>query len=161
GGHLTQNYSVATIFALTSFAPVNSKSAILILQCSLPPMFASIHVPDFIVAAIVRHQPELRQTATVIVDGKPPLLTVARLNGLARDAGIDIGMTKFQAEQFSGVAVRPRSLAQEAAAQEALLDCASAFSPRIEDTAAGTVILDVEGLERLFGSAAELSQNLS
>ena len=47
-----------------------------------------------------------------------------------------------------------------ATAQPALLDFASAFSPRVEDTAAGIVVLDIEGLDRLFGSAAELGQRL-
>jgi protein ImuB len=45
-------------------------------------------------------------------------------------------------------------------AHASLLDCASAFSPRVEDTATGTVVLDIEGLEHLFGSTAELAQHL-
>jgi protein ImuB len=44
--------------------------------------------------------------------------------------------------------------------QATLLDCASAFSPRVEDTAPGTVLLDIEGLRHLFGSTAELAQHL-
>jgi protein ImuB len=47
-----------------------------------------------------------------------------------------------------------------ASAQPALLDFASAFSPRVEDTAPGIVVLDVEGLERLFGSITELAERL-
>ena len=47
-----------------------------------------------------------------------------------------------------------------ATAQPALLDFASAFSPRVEDTAAGTVVMDIEGLDRLFGSTVELGQRL-
>ena len=84
-------------------------------------MFASIHVPDFSVEAIVRHQPELRQKPVVIVDGKPPVLMVAGVNSLARQAGIELGMTKFQAEQFVDAAIRRRSASQEASAQAALL----------------------------------------
>src|SRR5947208_7548067 len=38
-----------------------------------------------------------------------------------------------------------------------LLGCASAFSPRVEKTSAGTVVFDVEGLERLFGSYPEIA----
>ena len=52
--------------------------------------------------------------------------------------------------------MRARPLPRSAA----LLDFASAFSPRVEDTAAGTVVLDIEGLDRLFGSTAELGQRL-
>ena len=47
-----------------------------------------------------------------------------------------------------------------ASAQPALLDFASAFSPRVEDTAAGVVVLDIEGLDRLFGSTVELGRRL-
>ena len=47
-----------------------------------------------------------------------------------------------------------------ASPQAALLDFASAFSPRVEDTAAGTVVLDIEGLDRLFGSTEELARAL-
>src|SRR5262245_33355482 len=47
-----------------------------------------------------------------------------------------------------------------ASVQPALLDCASAFSPRVEDTETGIVVLDIEGLDRLFGSVAELAERL-
>jgi hypothetical protein len=83
------------------------------------------------------------------------------LNEAARAAGIEPGMTKFQAEQFPGAVVRQRSMSQETAAQSALLDSASAFSPRVEDTAPCVVTLDIEGLDRLFGSTVNLAENLA
>src|SRR5437016_3307238 len=43
----------------------------------------------------------------------------------------------------------------------ALLDCARAFSPRVENTSAGTVVFDVEGLERLFGSYSEIAAKVA
>jgi protein ImuB len=46
-------------------------------------------------------------------------------------------------------------------AHTALLDCARAFSPRIENTAPATVVFDVEGLERLFGSYSEIAARVS
>src|SRR5438034_6155245 len=46
-------------------------------------------------------------------------------------------------------------------AEAALLDCASAFSPRVEKTAAGAVVFDVEGLERLFGSYQEIAAKIA
>ena len=39
----------------------------------------------------------------------------------------------------------------------ALLACASTFSPRVENTDGGTLVFDVEGLERLFGSYSEIA----
>src|SRR5262249_42992810 len=41
-----------------------------------------------------------------------------------------------------------------------LLECASMFSPRVENTGVGTVVFDVEGLERLFGGYAEIAEQI-
>ena len=46
-------------------------------------------------------------------------------------------------------------------AQAALLKFAAAFSPRVENTWAGTVVFDVEGLERLFGSYSEIAAKVA
>jgi protein ImuB len=46
-------------------------------------------------------------------------------------------------------------------AHAALLNCASTFSPRVEKTSAGTVVFDVEGLERLFGSYSEIAAKVA
>jgi protein ImuB len=121
--------------------------------------YAAIYVPDFLVAAAVRMEPELRGKAVAVLEGKPPTVTVAAMNEAAADAGIELGMTKLQAAAYP-VELRPRSPVHEAAAHAALLDCAQAFSPRVEATAADTVVLDVAGLERLFGPPAKLVQDL-
>ena len=42
----------------------------------------------------------------------------------------------------------------------ALRDCASTFSPRVENTDAGTVVFDIEGLERLFGGYSEIAEKI-
>src|SRR5262245_34924523 len=39
----------------------------------------------------------------------------------------------------------------------ALIACANAFSPRVESAGAGTVVFDVDGLERLFGGYSEIA----
>jgi len=41
--------------------------------------------------------------------------------------------------------------------QAVLVECARAFSPRLESAAADTVVLDANGLSRLFGTPAELA----
>ena len=41
-----------------------------------------------------------------------------------------------------------------------LVDCAGTFSPRVENTGAGTVVFDVEGLERLFGGYSEIAEKI-
>ena len=122
--------------------------------------FAAIYVPDFLVAAVVRLEPSLRRKAVAVLEGKPPVVMVAAMNEAAAEAGIELGMTKLQAAAYP-VELRPRSPAQEAAAHAALLNCAQAFSPRVEDTAADTIVLDIAGLERLFDPPAKLAQDLA
>ncbi len=57
--------------------------------------------------------------------------------------------------------LRQRSLEQEASAHAAVLDVAHAFTPRVEDSADDTVLLDLAGLERLYGEPAKMGRELS
>ncbi len=123
-------------------------------------MFACIFVPNFPVAAIFRAEPELRARAVAVFEGKPPLEKVFAVNESAGRAGIMPGMTKAQAELCSEVTLRPRSLLQESVAHAALLDCAQSFSPRMEDAAADMALVDLEGMESLFGSLLKISHSL-
>ncbi len=123
-------------------------------------MFACIFVPNFPVAAIFRAEPELRSQAVAIFEGKPPLEKIFAVNESAGRMGIMPGMTKAQAELCSEVTLRARSLLQESVAHAALLDCAQSFSPRVEDAAADMVLVDLEGMESLFGSLLKIAHNL-
>jgi protein ImuB len=122
--------------------------------------FACIFVPNFPVAALLRAEPQQRALALAIFEGKPPLEKVFAVNEVAARVGITAGMTKAQAELCSEVTLRPRSPLQESVAHAALLDCAQSFSPCVEDAAADTVILDLAGMESLFGSLPEIARNL-
>jgi protein ImuB len=123
-------------------------------------MFACIFVPNFPVAAVLRAEPELRAQAVAIFEGKPPLEKVFAVNESAARMGITPGTTKAQAELCSGVTLRPRSSLQESVAHAALLDCAQSFSPRVEDSAVDTVLVDLEGMESLFGNLSEIACNV-
>jgi len=120
--------------------------------------FACIYVPTFPVAAALRAEPELKARAVAILEGKPPLENIFAVNEKASRMGITPGMTKAQAELCAELALRPRSALQESAAHAALLDCAQSFSPCVEDTACNTVLLDLTGMESLFGSLPEISR---
>jgi protein ImuB len=129
-------------------------------------MFACLVVPDFPVQAALRLEPEdlrevLKQSPIAILDGPASLLRVTASNMPARLAGIELNMTKLQAETCGRIWLRKRSPAKENAAQAALLDCATSFSPRVESTAAGTVILDLAGTEKLFGSMRAIAQEIA
>jgi len=122
--------------------------------------FASIHVPNFMVQAVVSAEPELRGCAVALVDGVPPLCVVVALNETARMAGIQLGMSESQAEEFCTVEIRKRSLARERALHAALLDVGWSVSPRIEDTAPETIVLDIAGLHLLFGPEENIASEL-
>jgi protein ImuB len=123
--------------------------------------FACIFVPDFPVEAILRAEPELRSQAVAVLEGKAPLQKVFAINEKARRVGIEPGMAKIQVEPCTELVLRPRSPLQETAAHAAMLDCAQSFSPRIEDTAPDTVLLDLSGLESLFGSLPKIARDLA
>jgi protein ImuB len=127
--------------------------------------FASIHVPNFLVQAVMRAEPALRARAVVLVDGTPPIWNVVAANEAALQAGVELGMAKSQAAQFRNVEIRHRSRLQEKSAHAALLDLGASISPRMEDTAPDTIILDIAGLSSLFGNeeniAAQLLQRAS
>ncbi len=125
------------------------------LAAAMP--FACIFVPDFPAEAIVRTEPELRLQAMAVLEGKPPLQKVFALNEKACRAGIEPGMTKLQVEACTDLVLRSRSLLQEAAAHATLLDCAQSFSPRVEDTGCDTLLLDLAGLESLFGPLPKIA----
>jgi protein ImuB len=123
--------------------------------------FACIYVADFPVEAILRAEPELRSSAVAVVEGKPPLEKISGGNEHARRAGIFVGMTKLQAELCDDVVLRDRSESQETAAHQALLDCAHSFSPRVEDFAVDTLLLDLCGLDKLFGPLPKIAREIS
>lgn len=123
-------------------------------------MFSCLFIPDFPVAAVIRFEPELRDRAVAVLTGRPPLEKVVALNEEARQLGVETGATKAQLEAWQELILRPRSDAQEVSAHAALLDCAQSFSPDVEDTAPGTVLLNLAGLEPLFGPPAKIAREL-
>jgi hypothetical protein len=84
---------------------------------------------------------------------EPPLHQVCSLNIKARLLGMSYGMTRVEVDTFSQPTVLSRSLQSEAAAKDILLECAGAFSPRIEDRSEDTALLfgvDLAGTQSLF-----------
>jgi protein ImuB len=132
--------------------------------------FACIHIPDFPVQAVVRCEPELRGRALALIDGIPPLCRVVAANEISIAAGIEIGMTEAEArlggrmragQPGSGVEIRRRSPEQECNAHAALLDLCASFSPHMEDTAPATILLDLSGLDALFGDLESVAHRLA
>jgi protein ImuB len=123
--------------------------------------FGCIFVPDFPLEALLRSQPELRQKPVAVLDGKPPLETVVAANDQARRHGVSPGMTRVQLEGCPQLALRARSALEESAAHQALLDSARSFSPWVEDAAPDTILLDLSGLDAVFGPLPDIAHSMA
>jgi protein ImuB len=122
--------------------------------------FVAIYVADFMVQAVVRAEQGLRDCAIALLEGTAPLRKVVAANEAALRAGIEVGMTESQAEDFCVVQVRARSTVQEKSAHAALMDLGWSVSPRVEDTAPDTIVLDLAGLTSLLGSKEIIAEQL-
>jgi protein ImuB len=109
-------------------------------------MFAVIYIPDFALQAALRHEPELLKRPVALVDESLPKPVIVQLTDTARAAGVCAGLTSTQAmARCRDIIIKPRSIAQENAAADALLQCSYLFSPYIEATAPGICTLDLKG----------------
>ncbi len=126
-------------------------------------LYACIYARDFPAQAQLRLRPALRSRACAVLDGSPPLQQVCVANAAAKALGVEHGMTQVELEAFPAVAVLQRAPDEEATAKAAILDCASHFSPRVEDCSiAGTCayVIDIAGTGKLFGSPETLACDL-
>ena len=129
----------------------------------MPPAasFGAIYVPNFILQAIGRCEPELRAQPLAIIDGPAPTYQVVALNRLAQISGVALGMTKAAVSQFTQVTIRPRCKVKEKAAHAALLDVAWSITPRVEDAAPDTLLVDISGLGSLFGDEKDIAREIA
>lgn len=126
-------------------------------------LYACLYAKEFPARALLRLRPELRDRPCVVMEGEPPLQQVCALNAKASTLGVEHGMTAVEVDTFSAVNVLPRSQKEEAAAKTVLLECAGAFSPRVEDGSEDCTflcVIDIAGTEKLFGPPNALAENL-
>jgi protein ImuB len=125
--------------------------------------YACLDAREFPLRALLRLRPELQGKPVAVFDGEPPFEQVCSLNDPALTLGIVPGMTKLEMEMFPTAVILQRSRTEEAAARAALLECAGAFSPRVEDQSSDicfTCVIDIAGTETLFGSPDALGESL-
>jgi len=130
---------------------------------STRPVLYCIHVRELPAQALLRLRPELHDKPCVVLEGEPSTETVCALNTRARLFGLRRGMTKVEVETFESVMVLQRSPIAETAVRAILLECAGAFSPRIEDRSASGLfvcVVDVAGTEGLFGPPLMLAKQM-
>jgi len=125
--------------------------------------YACVCVKEFPAQAMLRLRPELQSCPCVVMEGDPPIEQICSLNRKARQLGLVPGMTKVEVETFEQITMLKRSAAEEATAREALLGCAGAFSPRVEECRSNGVficVIDIAGTEKLFGTADALAHKI-
>ena len=111
-------------------------------------------VPLFPMAARLRSEPELLQEAVAIVEGNGNAARIIAATRRARKSGVRVGLSLPQARSIlPKLIARGRDGDCERAAREALLEATERISPRVEDADEGTVYLDLDGLDRIYGVA--------
>lgn len=118
-------------------------------------MFAVLHLPDFGLQASLRGAAELWEQPVALVDAASTTPRVCSVTASARAQGVGEGLTPTQALARCGtIRIRHRSPEREAAANEAVLQCAYGFSPHLEATGPGLFTLDLRGLATLADADA-------
>ena len=126
-------------------------------------LYACLYAKEFPAQAVLRLRPELRERPVVVIEGEPPLQTVCSFNAKARYLGIVRGMTRVELDTFSALIVLPRSRTEEGSTHAAMLECAGAFSPRVENRSDGCAflcVIDIAGTEKLLGPPQVLAREL-
>ena len=126
-------------------------------------LYACLYAREFPAQALLRLRPELHSKPCVVMKGEPPLQQVCSLNTKARLLGMTHGMTRVEVDTFPAPILLSRSHQEEMAARAILLECAGAFSPRVEDRSEDTAflcVIDIAGTKSLFGPPEMLARNL-
>src|ERR1700745_2554003 len=124
---------------------------------------ACLYAREFPAQALLRLRPELHSEPCVVLKGAPPVQQVCSLNTKARLLGMTHGMTRVEVDTFPAPVLLSRSHKEEMAVRTILLECAGAFSPRVEDRsedAAFLCVIDIAGTKSLFGPPEMLVRNL-
>ncbi len=102
------------------------------------------------------------QAAIFAVPEEEGTTATARSDPKKKSPQIELASRRAKTRPKPAAAIlRQRSPAQEESSHAALLDVAHAFTPRVEDTHPDRLLLDLDGLERLYGSAATMARELA
>src|SRR5262249_30005419 len=126
------------------------------------PRIACILVSNFPIAAVVRADQALADTALVISDRQTAHAEVQFVSDKARALGVRVGMTLAQARAATSELVAlPRRTASEHSAHEALIDVAESIAPIVEPGEPGCVWVDLAGLGRVYESEDTIASELA
>ncbi len=126
-------------------------------------LYACLYVREFPAQALLRLRPELHSKPCVVMEGETQAQSVCSLNTKARLLQMTCGMTRVEVDIFPASVILSRSSKTEQTARAILLECAGAFSPRVEDRSEDTIFIcgiDIAGTEILFGPTETLVRKL-
>jgi protein ImuB len=100
--------------------------------------------------------------ASIFAAAKPERAPATKTVTKNKSAQIEFAARRTKTQPTPANAIfRQRSPAQEDSAHAALLDVAHAFTQRVEDTHPDRLLLDLDGLERLYGPAPAMARELA
>jgi protein ImuB len=126
-------------------------------------LYACLYVREFPAQALLRHRPDLHDSACVVMTGEAPSEEVYSLNTKARLSGMKHGMSRVEIEAFAKPITLRRSMVVENVTKTALLEVAGNFSPRVEDESEDIAFacgIDIVGTRSLFGPPEQLGRSL-
>lgn len=132
-------------------------------QHEIRALYACVHAAEFPAQALLRLRTDLHAKPVAVLDGPRMQETICAMNRHAYRRGAALNMTRLEAEGLGDLQLLMRSEEVEAAARAVLLECAAKFSPRIEEMSSGTTctfVLDIAGMELLFGPPEKLAARL-
>ena len=128
-------------------------------------LYVCVHVPEFPAQAMLRLRPEADRAACAVLDGVAPQEYVCSMNRLAGRLGVVQRMTRAELDTFAELHVLRRSNTEESVARGILLETAGMFTPRVEvqgeSGSAFSIVLDMTGSTRIFGSAAQIIEQIT
>ena len=125
-------------------------------------MFATIYLPDFLLQAAMRHQPELSGKPVALIDDQEKKAVIIQLNPAAEKAGVRIGMTPSQGlARYLDLVIKVRSPSQEKLLQDILLHFAGTLSPYVEATAPGIATVQFTDTRNLTTKVSYVIEQLA
>ncbi len=125
------------------------------------PRIACLLVPEFPLAALLRAEPELRGRPVATIERDDPRALLTAVSREAAALGARTGLSAAQAGTIAGgLSIRIPGREVIASAEEALLDVAESFSPRVEGALGGVAFLEIDGARSLFGTEVHLATSL-
>jgi len=102
------------------------------------------------------------QAAIFAIPPQEADIAVAKIDRKKKPSQIEFDSWPVKTQPKPAAAIlRQRSVAQEESSHAALLDIAHAFTPRVENTFPGRLLLDLDGLERLYGPPSAMARELA